>query len=239
MRVAYYSPLPPSRSGIADYSALLLPALEERMDVVVARPGRFRRAPKADVSLSTTSATIRPSTAGSSRRSAAGPASSSCTSSCSTTSSPGSRSPAATSRATARRSSARRGPRGASSDWPSSRAGSSRSGRRGRSEFPLAHGVLDAATGLIVHSALRRGPRARRRLRPPDLAGADAGLARTADRPGAGRRQPRVRLLRARQREQADPAAPRGVRAAGAGGTTAAGRLLVAAPAADRAARRT
>jgi glycosyltransferase involved in cell wall biosynthesis len=51
MRVAYYSPLPPSRSGIADYSALLLPALEERLDVVVARPGRFRRAPKADVCL--------------------------------------------------------------------------------------------------------------------------------------------------------------------------------------------
>jgi glycosyltransferase involved in cell wall biosynthesis len=49
MRVAYYSPLPPSRSGVADYSALLLPALAERMDVVVARPGRFRREPKADV----------------------------------------------------------------------------------------------------------------------------------------------------------------------------------------------
>jgi len=51
MRVAYYSPLPPSRSGIADYSALLLPALQERMDVVVARPGRFRRAPKADLAV--------------------------------------------------------------------------------------------------------------------------------------------------------------------------------------------
>ncbi len=51
MRVAYYSPLPPSRSGIADYSALLLPALAERLDVVVARPGRFRRDPKADVCL--------------------------------------------------------------------------------------------------------------------------------------------------------------------------------------------
>jgi glycosyltransferase involved in cell wall biosynthesis len=51
VRVAYYSPLPPSRSGIADYSALLLPALQERMDVVVARPGRFRRTPKADVHL--------------------------------------------------------------------------------------------------------------------------------------------------------------------------------------------
>jgi glycosyltransferase involved in cell wall biosynthesis len=51
VRVAYYSPLPPSRSGIADYSALLLPALAERVEVVVARPGRFRREPKADVCL--------------------------------------------------------------------------------------------------------------------------------------------------------------------------------------------
>ena len=49
MRVAYYSPMPPSRSGIADYSALLLPALRERVDVVVAKPGR--RAPHADVAL--------------------------------------------------------------------------------------------------------------------------------------------------------------------------------------------
>jgi glycosyltransferase involved in cell wall biosynthesis len=51
MKVAYYSPLPPSRSGVADYSALLLPALGERVDVEIARPGRFRRAPKADVAL--------------------------------------------------------------------------------------------------------------------------------------------------------------------------------------------
>jgi glycosyltransferase involved in cell wall biosynthesis len=49
VKVAYYSPLPPSRSGIADYSALLLPALRERVDVVVAEPGR--RAPTADVAL--------------------------------------------------------------------------------------------------------------------------------------------------------------------------------------------
>lgn len=49
MRVAYYSPLPPSRSGIADYSALLLPALRERVDVVVAEEGK--RAPHADVAL--------------------------------------------------------------------------------------------------------------------------------------------------------------------------------------------
>jgi glycosyltransferase involved in cell wall biosynthesis len=51
MRVAYYSPLPPSRSGIADYSALLLPELEKRVEVVVAKPGRFRREPDADVAL--------------------------------------------------------------------------------------------------------------------------------------------------------------------------------------------
>src|SRR6476660_9767462 len=49
MRVAYYSPLPPSRSGIADYSTLLLPALRERLDVVIAQPGK--RAPSADVAL--------------------------------------------------------------------------------------------------------------------------------------------------------------------------------------------
>ncbi len=49
MKVDYYSPLPPSRSGIADYSALLLPALRERIDVVVAEPGKRR--PAADVAL--------------------------------------------------------------------------------------------------------------------------------------------------------------------------------------------
>src|SRR3954447_3221857 len=49
MRVAYYSPLPPSRSGIADYSTLLLPALRERVDVMLAQPGK--KAPAADVAL--------------------------------------------------------------------------------------------------------------------------------------------------------------------------------------------
>lgn len=49
MRVAYYSPLPPQRSGIADYSALLLPALERRVDIVLARPGDPN--PPADVAL--------------------------------------------------------------------------------------------------------------------------------------------------------------------------------------------
>jgi glycosyltransferase involved in cell wall biosynthesis len=49
VKVAYYSPLPPSRSGVADYSTLLLPALRERMDVVVGERGR--RPPAADVAL--------------------------------------------------------------------------------------------------------------------------------------------------------------------------------------------
>ena len=42
MRIAYYSPLPPERSGVADYSAHLLPALHERLDVHVVRRGRTR-----------------------------------------------------------------------------------------------------------------------------------------------------------------------------------------------------
>jgi glycosyltransferase involved in cell wall biosynthesis len=50
VKVAYYSPMPPARSGIADYSALLLPALRERVEeIVVAEPGK--RAPRADVAL--------------------------------------------------------------------------------------------------------------------------------------------------------------------------------------------
>jgi len=49
MRVAYYSPMSPQRSGIADYSALLLPALERRVDVVLARPNRSH--PPADAAL--------------------------------------------------------------------------------------------------------------------------------------------------------------------------------------------
>jgi len=50
VRVAYYSPLPPERSGIADYSALLLPTLKRRIEVDVIRRGRTRPA-AADVAL--------------------------------------------------------------------------------------------------------------------------------------------------------------------------------------------
>ncbi|MES1246043.1 MAG: glycosyltransferase family 4 protein [Actinomycetota bacterium] len=51
MKVAYFSPLPPSTSGIADYSALLLPALERLVEVDVVRPGRTRPVADADVAL--------------------------------------------------------------------------------------------------------------------------------------------------------------------------------------------
>ena len=51
MKVAYFSPLPPSRSGIADYSALLVPALERLFEVEVVRPGRTRPVADADVAL--------------------------------------------------------------------------------------------------------------------------------------------------------------------------------------------
>ncbi len=50
MRIAYYSPLPPERSGIADYSALLLPALSRLVEVDVVRRGRTRPV-AADVAL--------------------------------------------------------------------------------------------------------------------------------------------------------------------------------------------
>ncbi len=43
MKVAYYSPMPPERTGIADYSALLLEALRGRIDVDVARRGKSAR----------------------------------------------------------------------------------------------------------------------------------------------------------------------------------------------------
>jgi glycosyltransferase involved in cell wall biosynthesis len=45
LKVAYFSPLPPERSGVADYSALLLPALQKRMDVSIVRRGA-KKAPR-------------------------------------------------------------------------------------------------------------------------------------------------------------------------------------------------
>ncbi len=42
MKVAHFSPMPPERSGIADYSALLLPALRQQCDVVAVKRGKKR-----------------------------------------------------------------------------------------------------------------------------------------------------------------------------------------------------
>ncbi len=51
MNVAYFSPMPPEKTGVADYSALLLPALERRIDVTVVRRGRKRVPRGVDVAL--------------------------------------------------------------------------------------------------------------------------------------------------------------------------------------------
>jgi glycosyltransferase involved in cell wall biosynthesis len=51
VKVAYFSPLPPSTSGIADYSALLVPALERLLTIEVVRPGRTRPVGDADIAL--------------------------------------------------------------------------------------------------------------------------------------------------------------------------------------------
>ena len=51
MRISYFSPMPPERSGIADYSALLLPALRKRLDVEVVKRGRTRPARGTDLAL--------------------------------------------------------------------------------------------------------------------------------------------------------------------------------------------
>ena len=198
------------------------------------QPGRFRRAgtPERRTSACTTSATTRSSTGGSSRRCGGGPASSSCTSSCSTTSSRGSPSPAATSRATAPRSSARRARRAALLGHAVQAGRIEPLWETRAQEFPLAPGGARRRHRADRPLALRRGPGPRRRLRGADLAGADAGMARAADRAARASRAARCRLLRPRQREQADPAARLGVRAAArtpTGCAPAPGRLLVAA----------
>jgi glycosyltransferase involved in cell wall biosynthesis len=51
LKVAYFSPLPPERSGIADYSALLLPPLRKRLDVSVVRRGAKKPPRGTDIAL--------------------------------------------------------------------------------------------------------------------------------------------------------------------------------------------
>ena len=51
MKVAWFSPMPPEQTGIADYSALLLRALNERLDVTVVRRGARKPPRGTDVAV--------------------------------------------------------------------------------------------------------------------------------------------------------------------------------------------
>jgi glycosyltransferase involved in cell wall biosynthesis len=51
VRLAYFSPMPPERSGISAYSALLLPALRERIGAEIVKRGRKRPPRGTDVAL--------------------------------------------------------------------------------------------------------------------------------------------------------------------------------------------
>jgi glycosyltransferase involved in cell wall biosynthesis len=51
VRIAWFSPMPPERSGIADYAALVLPAIRERIDVEVVRRGKRRPPRGVDLSV--------------------------------------------------------------------------------------------------------------------------------------------------------------------------------------------
>ena len=96
VKVAVFSPMPPERSGIADYSALLLPALRARCEIVTVKRGSKR--PPRGTDLARLPRRQQPGGPRLDRRRAAPRrrASSSSTTSSSTTSSRASRSPAAT-----------------------------------------------------------------------------------------------------------------------------------------------
>jgi glycosyltransferase involved in cell wall biosynthesis len=51
MKVAWFCPMPPERSGIADYAELVLPALRERLELVVPRRGARRPPRGVDLSV--------------------------------------------------------------------------------------------------------------------------------------------------------------------------------------------
>ena len=51
MRIAYFSPLPPERTGISDYSALLVPALRRHIKVRTVRRGARRPPLSSDIAL--------------------------------------------------------------------------------------------------------------------------------------------------------------------------------------------
>ena len=51
MKIALFSPMPPERSGIADYTSLLLPALRERAEILVVKRGAKRPPRGADLAV--------------------------------------------------------------------------------------------------------------------------------------------------------------------------------------------
>jgi glycosyltransferase involved in cell wall biosynthesis len=51
LKVAYFSPMPPERTGVADYSALLVPALSKKVDLTVVRRGTKRVPRGSDLGL--------------------------------------------------------------------------------------------------------------------------------------------------------------------------------------------
>ena len=109
-----------------------------------------------------------------------------------------------------------------------------RSGRRSPSEFPLAGDGARPRRRADRPLALRRGARARARA---TTGRSGASRTRPGRRQPSSRRdvdgRPAHRLLRPPEREQADPAAARGVRAASASARPGA-RLLLVGAAAER-----
>jgi glycosyltransferase involved in cell wall biosynthesis len=51
VKVGYFSPLPPEKTGVADYSALLLPALRRHVDIVLPKRGSTKPVRGTDVAL--------------------------------------------------------------------------------------------------------------------------------------------------------------------------------------------
>ncbi len=240
MRVAYYSPLPPSRSGIADYSALLLPAL--------AGAGRRRRCPPRPVPPRAEGRRLplprRQRRRGPrlDRRGAAAPA--------------GRRRPARVRPPPSRRRADLR-PRGRRrlSRGDGARGRPDRAPARVRGAGQQAPAALgDEARGLPARRrgarprdrpdralALRRGPRQGSRVPRPDRPHPAPGLAGALDRAGGRRRSPADRLLRPSERGEAHPRAAEGVRGAAraqARGPAPARRLRVEPAPAPRASGR-
>ena len=204
MKVAYYSPLPPERLASPTTRRCCCPRCASASRRL-SSPGPAS-AGRTPTSRSTTSGTILTRTAGSPTSCAGIQASSSCTSSSSTTWSPESRSRAASESSTWTRWIAKQ------ACGAAARAGRDRSVDQAalgdRPEGFRSRRRSRLGDGLIVHSRTSSSG-ARGGVRRAAL----AHPARRVARPGCAgvrRRRSARRLLREPEREQADPAAPRG-----------------------------